>query len=389
MSHFILYNLEGALVAERARIVGLCTTLTGNASVAEDLAQEVMLEAWRSVERLRDTERFSHWLSGIARNVCLRWMRKQERDRQHVIEPELEQDISLEELLAADIDVEFDLERKELIELLDRALALLPPTTRDVLVARYVEESSLAEVAERLGLQTSTVAMRLQRGKLALRRTLSNELGADAQAYGLLDTEELRETNIWCSNCGQHRLLGQFKPAEARLFLTCPQCGNQTDSQLMGTSEVHLFAGMKRIKPAVARIYGWIHRYYGSYLATLAAPCLRCGRMTPIQIISALKEVDVEHFYDAWQDKRGVYQNCYHCHLHNMTSLEGLVLALPEGQCFLQAHPRIRTLPEQQIEADGQSAFIARFESVTDQARFEVVTTSDTYRVLYINGRRS
>lgn len=196
MSHFILYNLEGALVAERTRIIGLCATLTGNANVAEDLAQEVMLEAWRSVERLRDTERFSHWLSGIARNVCLRWMRKQERHHQHLIEPEFDQDITLEELLVADIDVEFDLERKELIELLDRALALLPPSTRDVLVARYVEESSLAEVAERFGLQTSTVAMRLQRGKLALRRTLNNELGADAQAYRPLDTEELRETSI-------------------------------------------------------------------------------------------------------------------------------------------------------------------------------------------------
>lgn len=390
MSNFILYNLEGALVAERARIIGLCTTLTGNASVAEDLTQEVMLEAWRSVERLRDSERLSQWLSGIARNVCLRWMRKQERHQRHLVEPELEQERGLEELLVADIDVEFDLERKELIELLDRALALLPAATRDVLVARYVEESSLAEVAERFGLQTSTVAMRLQRGKLALRRTLNNELGAETQAYGLLDTtDELRETNIWCSNCGQHRLQGRFKPTEGRLFLTCPQCGHLTDSHLMDTSEAHLFAGMKRIKPALSRIYGWIHRYYGSYLETLVAPCIRCGRMTPIQIISSIRETDTEHFYDTWQEKRGVYQVCPHCQMHNMTSLDGLVAALPEGQRFLQAHPRVRTLPEQQVEIDGRPAFITRFESVTDQARFEVVSTSDTYRVLYVNGRRA
>lgn len=156
----------------------------------------------------------------------------------------------------------------------------------------------------------------------------------------------------------------------------------------MGTSEAHLLVGMKRIKSALSRILDWIHRYYGRYLETLAAPCLRCGRMIPIQILSSPKEVNTEHFYDAWQDRRGVYQICHQCQLHNWTSLDGLVAALPEGQGFLQAHPRIRTLPEQQVEADGQLAFITRFESVTDQARFEVVSTSDTYRVLYVNGRR-
>ena len=388
MSHFLLHNLEGALVAERTRIVGLCAKLTGNASVAEDLAQEVMLEAWRSVERLRDPERFSHWLSGIARNVCLRWMRQQQSHHRHLVEPAFDHDRVLEELLLADSDIEFDLERKELIELLDRALALLPPSTRDVLVARYVEESPLAEVAERFGLHTSTVAMRLQRGKLALRHTLNNELGVDAQAYSLVDTEVLRVTSIWCLSCGQHRLQGRFKPAEACLFLTCPQCGHYTHSQLMDTSETHLFADRKRVKPALSRIFAWIHRYYGRYLETLAAPCLRCGCMTRLQLLSSPREVNTEHFFDAWQERRGVYQICHHCQLHNWTSLDSIIVALPEGQRFLQAHPRIRTLPEQQVEADGQPAVITRFESVTDQARFEVVSTSDTYRVLYVNGRR-
>jgi hypothetical protein len=99
---------------------------------------------------------------------------------------------------------------------------------------------------------------------------------------------------------------------------------------------------------------------------------------------------DTEHFYEDWQDRerRGVYQMCTSCQSRNWTSLDGLVAALPEGQRFLKAHPRVRTLPEQQVEVDGQPAFITRFESVTDQARFEVVSTSDTYRVLSVNGRR-
>src|SRR5436305_1501400 len=85
MSQFIIQGPEEALAGERTRIVGLCAALTGNVDVAEDLAQEVMLEAWRSMERLRDAERFSHWLSGIARNVCLRWLRQEGRDHIEVV----------------------------------------------------------------------------------------------------------------------------------------------------------------------------------------------------------------------------------------------------------------------------------------------------------------
>ncbi len=388
MSQFIIQDLEGVLAGERTRIVGLCATLTGNVDVAEDLAQEVLLEAWRSIERLRDAEQFSHWLSGIARNVCLRWARKQGRDLAHVAQLQADQDMPLEKQVAADFDVEIELERKELGELLDRALAMLPPTSREVLLARYVEESPLIEVAKRLGLQSSTVAMRLQRGKLALRRVLSDELGGALQEYGVQGADEWEETSAWCTSCGQHRLRGRFRPDEATLLLACPACGEYSHTNFANTCEFQIFQSMKRVRPALARLRGWTHRYYRKHLDELMAPCLRCGRLVPLRIASSLREVDAERFSGRWLDDRGVYQMCSDCKLHNWTSLEGLVLALPEGGRFLQEHPRFRTLPDQEVEVDGRAALVTRFESVTDLARFEVVSTSDTYRVLRINGRR-
>lgn len=387
MSQFIRQGLEEALASERVRLVGLCAALTGNIDVAEDLAQEVLLEAWRSIERLRDVELFSHWLSGIARNVCLRWHRKQGRHLAHVVQ-QAEQDALLEEQLAADYDIEVELERKELVELLDRTLALLPAETREVLVARYVEESSLAEVAERLGVQTGAVAMRLQRGKLALRRVLSDELAMEWQEYGVQGQTEWEETSIWCTYCGQHHLIGRFSPEEGILLLSCPACGEYSHSNLAHTSQSHLFLGMKRVKPAMMRLRGWIHRYYRDHLDGLMAPCLRCGRMVPLQLVPALQEVDAEHFSDNRHDERGVYQICSDCPVYNWTPLESLALALPEGQRFYREHARIRTLPEQSIEVDGRVAFVSRFESVTDQARFEVVSSSHRYEVVSINGVR-
>ncbi len=165
---------------ERARLAGLCRKLTGNADVAEDLAQETLLLAWRSLEGLREPEKHTQWLAGIARNVSLRWLRQQGRDQAHSLV--LPQDstesgtTSLEELVADEFDLEIELERRELVTLLDRALALLPAETRAVLVKRYIEESPLAEIAAQMDTNASAVAMRLQRGKLALRKVLTSEM---------------------------------------------------------------------------------------------------------------------------------------------------------------------------------------------------------------------
>ena len=132
---------------ERIRLVRLCAALTGDREVAEDLAQETLLEAWRHKHALWDQNRYTYWLSGIARNVCLRWLRERRRDTAHLITPSRSQHTQnaqlaeLEDSLADDLDIEVELERRELVELLDRALALLPAETRIALVEHYVEES--------------------------------------------------------------------------------------------------------------------------------------------------------------------------------------------------------------------------------------------------------
>src|SRR5581483_10777673 len=63
---------------ERTRLIRLCAMITGNSEIAEDLAQEKLLEAWRHLEGPRDPEKRSQWLYRIARNVCLRWARRRD-----------------------------------------------------------------------------------------------------------------------------------------------------------------------------------------------------------------------------------------------------------------------------------------------------------------------
>jgi len=70
-------HLGEALQGEWPRLVRLCARIAGDAQVAEDLAQETLVEAWRHRDRVYDQDGLSPWLSAIAHNVCRRWWRRQ------------------------------------------------------------------------------------------------------------------------------------------------------------------------------------------------------------------------------------------------------------------------------------------------------------------------
>ncbi len=379
---------------ERMRLVRLCAVLTGDREVAEDLAQETLLEAWRHKDTLRDQTRYTYWLSGIARNVCLRWLRECTRDTTHLITPSRSQHTQdahlaeLEDSLADDLDIEVELERRELVELLDRALALLPAETRTALVEHYVEESPLAEVAARLGTNAHAVAVRLQRGKLALRRVLTTTMHHELVAYDLPSSADTwEETPLWCYFCGQHRLLGKRKSSEGELLLKCPACSPGSEEAL-STNRLPVLKGVKGYKPLHSRLRVWCDHYYRAGLSNGSIACQACGRMHPL-VISSFE--DLPHWARKgdnsprciWRnDDRVVATLCPSCNMSSKISSESLALSLPEGREFLHTSPRIRTLPKQQVEVDGRSALVTRFESVTDTTNLTVVSAYDTYEVL-------
>lgn len=181
--HWLTTTIE----LERPRIVGLRAHLTGDVSAAVDLAQETCIEALRNFHKLHDRDGVSRWLSAIERNICLRWRQQQGRTAAHRIHLERIAPASgeVDEIAAVD-DLDVDLERAELADLLDRALDRLAPETRAIVIARYIAESPHAEIAARLGMSTGAVKMRLKRGTLSLRRVLAAELGPAASAYGLV-----------------------------------------------------------------------------------------------------------------------------------------------------------------------------------------------------------
>ncbi len=109
---------------ERRRLVRLCAVLTGDPAAADDLAQETLLEAWRIRDRLVDPGGRRPWLDAIARNVCHRWRVRTARRSAHELGSDRPDDEPGAPPAHRDELGEW-LEREELVELLDRALALL------------------------------------------------------------------------------------------------------------------------------------------------------------------------------------------------------------------------------------------------------------------------
>jgi RNA polymerase sigma factor (sigma-70 family) len=382
-------RVQAEAMLERARLVRLCARLTGNVDAAEDLAQETLLEAWRNSYKLRDPQGRDRWLAAIARNVCWRWTREQGRALPRLVRLDESGDCGhiVDEESADDFDVDVELERHELAELLDRALGLLPATTRRVLVARYVDDSPHAEIAARLGLSASAVSMRLTRGKLLLRRALTAELREEATAYGFCDpdTDGWQETRIWCPECGRHRLLARLPRPPGTVSFRCPSCQpgpemTGSDYRLTNAHFARLIGRLRRPRTILKRTSAWAHDYFTRAIDERAAVCTNCGRAAQFRL--ALHD-DTSTLMT---DPHLLYVQCAACGQVTSSSFGGLVMSLPEVQRFWAEHRRIRTLlPPREVDVAGHPALVTTFESVTDAARLDVVSRRDTLAVISVH----
>ncbi len=372
-----IHAFEEALSREHRRLVALCFSISGDAHAADDLAQETMIEAWRHQHTLRESDLLGPWLSGIARNVCRRWIRSRQRERAGLISPPEIAAGSSDEWVDQSLDLELELERKELVALLDRALALLPAETREVLIERYVRESQINEIAAHLGIQTPAAAMRLQRGKLALRQVLTTAMRHEIAPYLVNEPSDTwHETRIWCFACGVCHLHGRLTE-DSLLILTCPACFPYPEGALFCTSP-EIWGGVKGYGRALVRTLDWMGSYYQSASAERTFPCYVCGTSLRLSQLSQLKTI--------WggQQVLGFHHICPSCRAESSQSLAGLLLASPEGRRFLQDHPRMRMLPQQETEHDGSAAVITRFASLTDRATMTVISARDSGRTLHI-----
>ena len=135
----------------------------GDVHEAEDILQETWLRAARALGKFRWESALSSWISGIALNRVREMARKKKRSLVEV-DGEWEMPVA-----AADAGKRIDLER---------ALALLPPGFRTVLVLHDVEGYTHQEIGDRLGITDGTSKSQLHGARKAMRRLLNVGLEA-------------------------------------------------------------------------------------------------------------------------------------------------------------------------------------------------------------------
>jgi RNA polymerase sigma factor (sigma-70 family) len=156
----------GVLVERHQRLVfGVALARCKDPALAEEVAQEAFVTAWRDLGRLRDVERVGSWVAGIARNLAANATRKSARRSA----------VTLSEPAAVPTPEDEALAREDR-ELLARALADVPEAHRETLVLFYMEGQSVAAIAAALGIREDLVKQRLSRGRRALRESIETRI---------------------------------------------------------------------------------------------------------------------------------------------------------------------------------------------------------------------
>ena len=152
-----------------------------NEQDAEDAAQETVLKALKNLRNFRAEAKFSTWLISIAVNDARARLRHARVLKfESVDETPPDEDGGFTPSVISDWrEVPLQaLERKELRELLQKAIACLPEIYREVLLLRDVEEFSIAEAATALDVSEGVVKTRLLRARLMMQKLLAPQLAS-------------------------------------------------------------------------------------------------------------------------------------------------------------------------------------------------------------------
>jgi len=140
-----------------------CWHMLGSVEEAEDAVQEVFIKAYRKLDSYKADTSFSSWLYKIAYNHCVDCLRKR-KNFQFV--PLLDNTIPGYDTTA------YSVEKDELTLLLLKAISMLPPEDKTVLMLRVLEEKSYDEIAEILGKRSCTVRKKYERAKKRVKQNI-------------------------------------------------------------------------------------------------------------------------------------------------------------------------------------------------------------------------
>ena len=141
----------------------------GDYHFAEEVTQDVFLQVYKNLPKLKDPSQFAGWLYVITDRLCIRWFRRNKARMQ-----------SLEATPLEEVDrssyTHYVVEQRETQttehhhEIVKKLLAKLPESERTVMTLYYLGEMTSQEISKFLGVSVNTITSRLQRGRKRLRK---------------------------------------------------------------------------------------------------------------------------------------------------------------------------------------------------------------------------
>ena len=167
-------------------VMSVIARMIGDKSVAEDLAQEVFIKAYRKLQTFDRQRKLSSWLFKIAHNTTIDYLRRGRLETVPLEARAADGEASWEVLPTAEEQgPERRAERAQLVSGLNAALGRLKPSYREILLLRFQQGLAYHEIAEVTGLAMGTVKVHLHRAR--------KRLAAELEAGGHASPEKWRQ----------------------------------------------------------------------------------------------------------------------------------------------------------------------------------------------------
>ena len=167
----------------RQPVMNVVYRMLHDATEAEDVAQNVFVQVYKSAHRYRVSSKFSTWLFTVARNLCLNEIRRRSRHPAESMDaphPVLEDQPAQQFEDKKTFSPPESLLQGELEEKIEHALAELPENQRTAILLCRQDELSYEEIGQVLGCSLSATKSLIHRGRETLKQKLKPYLRSGA-----------------------------------------------------------------------------------------------------------------------------------------------------------------------------------------------------------------
>lgn len=142
------------------RVYGRCVVILKDAEEAQDVMQEIFVKVYFKLDGFRGDAKFSTWIHRVTTNTCLNWIQKKSRSAEVILDEEIEELVmhTTEDPLHQLLESSKNVLIRQTLEQMDRNDTVM-------ILMKYADGESMAEIAEKFGITEGAAKVRLFRAR--------------------------------------------------------------------------------------------------------------------------------------------------------------------------------------------------------------------------------